>query len=113
MSQITLSSDTQSIRLIRDESTIALSQNLHSVTLNRLAGATVELTQTNSTLNLEQNENYITFIQRGLRGIPGAGGVQNLVIQQVAPTTTEPVYQWWETDGSGNLVTLWIETNGA
>ncbi len=36
-------------------------------------------------------------------------------IQQSAPTPPVNVtkYQWWETDGAGELVTLWIETNGA
>lgn len=46
-------------------------------------------------------------------GIGGPAGISNLFIQQAAPITTELVYQWWETDGAGNLVTLWVETNGA
>lgn len=50
---------------------------------------------------------------QGFQGIQGPAGPANLFIQETAPVTAQPVYQWWETDGAGNLVTLWVETNGA
>jgi len=43
---------------------------------------------------------------------PGGAGSTNLYIQDTNPNMTEPGV-WWETDGAGNLETLWVETDGA
>lgn len=36
-----------------------------------------------------------------------------IFIQHLPPMYTGGPYVWWETDGAGNLVTQWVETNGA
>jgi hypothetical protein len=44
----------------------------------------------------------------GPPGPPGSGSAsQNVFVQSVAPTTTEPVYLWIDTSG-GNM-TFWVE----
>jgi len=36
----------------------------------------------------------------------------NVIVQQTDPGMTNRG-MWWQTDGAGNLVTLWVETAGA
>lgn len=44
-----------------------------------------------------------------VREVPAGDVVaSNVFVQQTNPGQTNPG-MWWETDGSGNLVTLWVE----
>jgi hypothetical protein len=44
---------------------------------------------------------------QGAQGVTGPAGPQNLYVQQAAPTFTGPGL-WFEVDGAGNPVTLWV-----
>lgn len=88
MPQITLSNNTQSIKLTQEERLIKLSQRLQNVTIRPSSIKNLTLAQTNSTIRLAQAAMSITFKQTGLRGIQGNPGNDGAAATITVGTTT-------------------------
>lgn len=88
MSQITLSNETQSIKLNQDERLIKLLQNNKDIKLGSPSNNNLELTQTNPTINLDQSETTIAFRTNGLRGIQGIPGNDGVAATITVGSTT-------------------------
>lgn len=94
MTQITLSNDTQSIKLYQKEQSIKLSQKDQRITL-RTSNHSLNLTQPTHKLTLTQTRQDITLRQigmRGLQGVPGNDGADGAAatITVGLTTTGEP-----------------------